>query len=550
MSWNKTEFYSIIVFFILLILTGSIFADSSIHLNSLGYLPQMPKQSTITVKSSVFHVKDSLSEEMVYTGDVRGPLHQEDINQDVWLADFSVVKTAGEYYLDVEGVGKSIKFRIAEDVYTRAYYTSMRGFYLWRCGMDVTAEYQGDIFSHKACHLDDGSLDYIGEKGSKRDGIGGWHDAGDYGKYTVNAGVTMGVLFMAWDQFQLRLKEIALDIPDTAKGFPDFLKELKWETDWLLKMQYQDGSGRVSHKLTRRNFSGFVMPEYDRETRYFTDWSTVSTADFVAVMATAARVFKPYDAGYAKVCLDAATVSYGCLKRHPENKSADLIDFSTGGYGTRDADDRLWAAGAMWETTGKAEYLNDFENYAKKSRRKIEAVWDWGNVANLGMFTYILSERSGRNPVLLDSVCSALVETADSIVQESKDDVYGRPFGGRYYWGCNGTVARQTVILMTAHQIKPNDDYINASLDAVGHLFGRNYYGRSFVTGLGHNPPMNPHDRRSGADKVEAPWPGYLVGGGYTATNWQDKQEDYRTNEIAVNWQAALVYALAGAMSQ
>jgi endoglucanase len=57
---------------------------------------------------------------------------------------------------------------------------------------------------------------------------------------------------------------------------------------------------------------------------------------------------------------------------------------------------------------------------------------------------------------------------------------------------------------------------------------------------------MHPHDRRSGADEVDAPWPGYLVGGGQRATDWKDEQEDYRTNEIAINWQAAMVYALAG----
>jgi endoglucanase len=80
----------------------------------------------------------------------------------------------------------------------------------------------------------------------------------------------------------------------------------------------------------------------------------------------------------------------------------------------------------------------------------------------------------------------------------------------------------------------------------LDHLFGRNYYGRSFVTGLGFRPPMFPHDRRSGGDNVVDPWPGYLVGGSHPgATHWQDIQGDYRTNEIAINWNSALIYALA-----
>lgn len=72
--------------------------------------------------------------------------------------------------------------------------------------------------------------------------------------------------------------------------------------------------------------------------------------------------------------------------------------------------------------------------------------------------------------------------------------------------------------LQVANKVSPNAEYVNAALDAVAHLFGRNYYGRSYVTGLGRQPPMNPHDRRSGADGIVAPWPGYLVGGGHAAT--------------------------------
>jgi endoglucanase len=89
-------------------------------------------------------------------------------------------------------------------------------------------------------------------------------------------------------------------------------------------------------------------------------------------------------------------------------------------------------------------------------------------------------------------------------------------------------------------------EYYDTCLDALNHLFGRNYYGRSYVTGLGFRPPLHPHDRRDTGDYVENPWPGYLVGGPHPkATDWHDIQKDYYSNEIAINWNAALVYALA-----
>jgi endoglucanase len=486
-------------------------------------------------------------------------VHQDDVNQDLWIADFSSVGGKGKFYLDVPGIGKSCEFEIGDNVYDFAYYTTMRGFYLWRCGCAVEGEHNGNQYSHGPCHLNDAYQDYMGiDDNSKRDGTKGWHDAGDYGKYTVNAGITMGCLFMAWDHFKDKLEKISLDIPETAPGCPDFLEELKWETDWLLTMQYPDGSGRVSHKLTRVNFSGFVMPETDTEKRYFTDWGTAATADFVAVMAMAARYFKPYDAEYAQKCLDAAKISYEFLQKHPEPKRFQQGDFKTGGYQTDDPDDRFWAAAEMWETTGDAACLKDLQTRiaastaggrrrgGEDSGSKVDEDWDWGNVRNLGMFTYVLSKRQGRNAELLEDVRQDIIATADAIVANANQDVYGRTLT-RYYWGCNGGVARQALNLQVANKISPKKEYLDAALDAIGHLFGRNYYCRSYVTGLGINPPMFPHDRRSGADDVKDPWPGYVVGGSNPgATAWQDIQDDYRTNEIAINWQAGLVYALAG----
>ena len=190
---------------------------------------------------------------------------------------------------------------------------------------------------------------------SHRDATGGWHDAGDYNKYVVNAGVTVGAMFLAWEQFGDKLKNIKLDIPDTAPGYPDYLKELKWEIDWLLKMQYPDGSGKVSHKVSTLRFGGFIMPEEETEPRYFTGYSTAATADFVAMTAMAARNFKPYDEKYAQKCLDAAKKSYEFLMTHRENKMADQSAFRTGSYPTTDQDDRLWASAEMWETTGDAK---------------------------------------------------------------------------------------------------------------------------------------------------------------------------------------------------
>lgn len=534
------------IFALIVLSTTSVLAQKqSICLNSLGFLPQSSKKASIVGEAKSFVIKQADNQAVVFQGKVSAPVFQKDVNQNVGLADFSSFLKNGKYYLETPEGSKSVVFEISSKVYNQAFYTSMRGFYLWRCGTTVEGTHNGHLFSHAPCHLDDGYEDFQGKPDQRRDGTGGWHDAGDYGKYVVNAGVTVGMMFMAWDQFQNNLKKFSLDLPETAPGFPDFLKELKWETDWLLTMQYTDGSGKVSHKLTRKNFEPFCKPEEDNGKRYFTDWSSAAVADFVAMMAQAARYFEPYDKAYSQKCLNAATLSYKFLKENPADKGFVQGEFQTGGYQTEDKDDRLWAAAEMWETTGNAEYLKDFERQAVAQNFKIDEDWDWGDVSNLGMFEYVLSSKSGKNSEILKTIQENIVEVANLIAFKAASDVYGRPLS-RYYWGCNGTIARQVLNLQVAHKISPKKIYTQTSQDAIAHIFGRNYYNRSYVTGLGNHPAMNPHDRRSGSDSEIEPWPGYIVGGGHSATGWNDNQEDYRTNEIAINWQGALVYALAG----
>jgi endoglucanase len=288
------------------------------------------------------------------------------------------------------------------------------------------------------------------------------------------------------------------------------------------------------------------MPEDENDKRYFTDWSSAATADFVAMTAMSARCFKPYDANYAQTCLDAAVKSYEFLVKNRDNKMADLRPFRTGSYPTNDQDDRMWAAVELWETTGEPNYLRAFEWGASAFDDKIDLYWDWGSVKNLAMFRYLLSEREGKRDAIVEDAKRDLLTVADVLVSKRNKDVYGRCLGDEYRWGSNGTVAREVLTLQVANKVSPKEEYIDTALDSISHLFGRNYYCRSYVTGLGHNPPMNPHDRRSSADSVREPWPGYVVGGGHNATDWQDIQADARTNEIAINWQAALVYALAG----
>jgi len=517
---------------------------NTIKLNSLGYKPASIKKASIVGIGGVFKVLDVITNNEVFSGKLQGPYTQSDVNQYIYIANFSSLKTVGEYYIELADATKSDHFGIAKNAYDLAYKTSMEAFYLWRCGTDIEYVFGADTFKQEACHLHDGYYDFTEFGNKHKDGTGGWHDAGDYGKYIVNGGISLGQLFMGWQDFKVGIEKIKSDIPYNSETLPEYLEELKWETDWFLKMQYPDNSGRVSHKLTPTNFSGFIMPHNDTSKRYFTQWGTAATAYFVGAMAIASRNFAPYNVAYAQQCLDAAKKSYQFLVDNPEYVRWDQEDFYTGGYQPKKNDGLMWAAAEMWETTGETSYLKDFEERIVKADDFVDYTWDWGNIKNLAVYTYLLSDKEGRNDDLLTVLKAEMLRVADSIVDFTVNDVYGRPTD-KYSWGCNGTIARLASNLYVASQLNEDKKYKDAAEEIAAHIFGRNYYNRSYVTGLGKNPPLNPHDRRCGADGIENPWPGYIVGGGHTATDWIDEQASFSHNEICINWQASLVYLMA-----
>ena len=345
-------------------------AATPIHLNSIGYLTDAKKLATIpgSKEGSTFIVRDVTTGVELYQGTLTPLAGSDDTNDKLYVADFSDVQKVGCYQLQLFNGATSPRFEVRNDIYNWPFYCAMKAMYLWRCGTAVEYEFAGQKFGHANCHLQDGYLNHAGGPAdAHKDGVGGWHDAGDYNKYTVNSAFTVGMMLRAWEDHESRLASLKLNIPESDNNIPDYLDEVRWELDWLLKMQADDGS--VYHKLSALKFCGYVMPEAEKERRYFSPWGSAATADFAAVMAQASRAYRPFEASFSDRCLTAAEKSYRFLALHPAVKHPDLTPFSTGHYQSDDADDRLWASAELWETTGKSAYLADFEKQISGATR-------------------------------------------------------------------------------------------------------------------------------------------------------------------------------------
>src|SRR6185503_9260704 len=125
--------------------------------------------------------------------------------------------------------------------------------------------------------------------------------------------------------------------------------------------------GGVWPKQTSEHFADFVMPENDARVSYVIGTgktpykSTAATADFAAVMAIAARVYKPFDAAYAQQCLTAAREAWTWLQKHPNVIFRNPDDVTTGEYGDADSrDEVVWAAAELWRSTKQANYERYF----------------------------------------------------------------------------------------------------------------------------------------------------------------------------------------------
>ena len=532
--------------------------DRVVAFNSAGYHPDRAKFATLLVEVDAFSILDA-SDEVVLRGTPGDAIHDNSLDQDVWVIDFTEIRDPGEYHIDIEGLDPAyaelLTFRIDQNVFDAALQAAMLGITGQRCGTEVQFSYQGATFAHDACHLLDGSLDLTGDAGASgtTDGIGGWHDAGDYGKYVVNGAFALGFMLSAWEQLPGRLARDSLDLQIPEDGdLPLFLAEMKWELDWLFKMQRQQ-DGAVYHKLTRTAFEGELLPEADSGVRFFAPVGSAATADFVAVMAQAARIFEEYDSDFAADCLAAAAKSYAFLQDNLSPIVPNQLQFDTGLYATDDSDDRAWAAAEMWQTTGNGDALVDFEERAQAGL--IRANFDWSNVGNLGIYTYLTSSREGRNEEKLASLTTALMSVADSLVQNSQRSPFGLGYGGNPYWGINGAVLGSASVAIIANKLNPKPEYLDAAVQQLDYAFGRNVLARSFVTGVGIAPPQNPHHRPSLSDSVRAPWPGLLVGGpnlesgGATWADYNDLYGTYWNNEVALNWSAALIFALSADFS-
>ncbi len=548
-----------------------------IRLNQIGFYPDAPKVAVIATEAEgEFSLFTPGMKEKVYTGQITGPQVSSLSGKKTWIADFSEFRKPGTYILVVPGLEPSHPFEIRPAVHREVAVGALKGFYFQRMSTELPEQYAGK-WSRPFSHPDTNVLIHpsaaTGERpaGMAIASPGGWYDAGDYNKYIVNSGITVGTLMALYEDFPEYFNGLETNIPESGNAIPDLLDEALWNLRWMLTMQ-DPNDGGVYHKCTTADFEGFVKPEQANAQRYVVQKSTQAALDFAAAMAQAARVFRAFEAqlpGFADECLEAAQRAWQWAQANPnviydQNKLNEQFDpdITTGAYGgTELKDEFLWAATELYITTGDESY---FQAAALFPQEGI-TVQNWGDVRTMAYFT-LLRHEDRWTPAARsrgDELKERFAAFADALIRNTERQAYLAPVendADNFEWGSTAVCANQGIALIYAFRLTKDQKYLDYALANLDYLLGRNPTGYSFVTGYGDKTPLHPHHRPSETDGVAEPVPGLLVGGpnpdrqdkcpGYPGNapdeSYIDDVCSYASNEIAINWNAAFVYLAFG----
>lgn len=422
-------------------------SSSSVMVNQLGYPTGATKIGVVITAATspgTIEVVNS-SGTIVWTGGST-VVRSADVNSGdaVHHADFSGFTTPGSGYrlrVTLNGsVMDSEAFDIDDEVYAQANLAkaAIKYFNWKRSGISVNADSEFNIAGHGNSHMGDASLSaYGGWSSSKFDVLGGWYDAGDFGKYMESHTIATWYLANLFERLAgqkdpggLSIDELSLGINDSA--LPDLLDEIAWGTRWVRgAMPYPTThisspsfNTMVANKCAAENWASWVNYDQDTDTnRACMGPSSSATHSAARNMAMVSRLLRPYGSittqvslgdgkltaeAYADALWQAAKEAFGRARgRHPDyadytgaqssNMMSSDLDMSqspgfgvgSGAYGDEDMRDDEYAASVeLYLTACQRDDATAVATYKplvmSHTYYKAAGPCDWGSERELG----------------------------------------------------------------------------------------------------------------------------------------------------------------------
>jgi hypothetical protein len=527
-----------------------------IKVDQFGYLPSMKKIAIVADPQTGYNSDESLSPgtqyelrkstngDLVFSGEIspwnEGNTHLQSGDK-VWWFDFSAFQSEGLYFVyDPDNHLRSYDFQIAGDVYQEAMNRALKTFYYQRCGSLKSIPYADSNWTDDVCHTASGQdldcrLATDPTPSTSLDLSGGWHDAGDYNKYVNFCYNTLHDLLSAYKQ-NPGIWGDDTGIPESSNDVPDILDEIRWELNWLLKMQLSDGSCLM--KVSVDAWQASSPPSSDSANRYYGESQSSATRVIAGIFAHSSLMFQDYDASFANILNAKAEAAWNWLQTNPGYSYYDNEGFSSANpeFSEYEQDAASFVAACyLFGKTGNTNYRDYIDEHYDEMHPMQWYYWyPFESTVQDALLFY--SDTPGATTSVVDAIrsnCSTAIQSNNTellLAFTDQKDAY-RAFlkDDNYIWGSNqvkshtGTLFSNMLYFLID---TPNAQlYAEAAAGYLHFLHGLNPTGFSMLSNMAssgaeqscqeiyHAWFSDGSDFDNATTSLYGPAPGYVTGG-------------------------------------
>ena len=214
------------------------------------------------------------------------------------------------------------------------------------------------------------------------------------------AAKSIGVMLLALELYADSFGD-DMGIPESGNGIPDILDEVRYEIEWLLKMQ-DPATGAVYEGVTVYEQGGGKGP-----VSYVEPGEIESTKAFAAVLAKFSYLYQNYEKDYAQECLKASDRAWKYVELNKGEETEDPDPW------------KLAAAAELYRASGLYSCHRYIKDYFRKDRssEELDEVTFWGYV------TYI-STKQQVSLSICEEITKEIMQKTEEIVESAKSSMY------------------------------------------------------------------------------------------------------------------------------
>lgn len=458
-----------------------------IRFNQVGYLPYDSKIAVVMSRKPIKNLQFKIvsTRKTVYKGTLSQDYGAYLSFPHHYLVDFTAFQTEGTYKILVDHV-RSNAFRIENSLYKPVVDSLLKFYNVQRCG-PLSSEY------HSPCHLNDVTT-IVGDttRTAQLDLTGGWHDAGDYRKFTLTTAHTTYLLLLCYQLFPQAFND------GNGNGLSDVLDEALIGIDWLKKAHFQNNQLITQVSDPKDDGRFWRLPENDLQPRIGYNRASKTHCSYVsATMALAGSVFRN---------VGRSDLANECIQRSKELfqlSQTNIPDFTSetdSAYVDRTYSDNLaLAAVELYRVTREWNYYNIAKSILDTTA--IVTWFSWGDLTALADARFAEFDRGSA-----ERIANVLREFNET----SKGNPYGYPLS-IYPWGSASVQTGVAILSILYAKSTGSKEFLELATRQRDFLLGCNHYGITLITNIGYDFPKNPHHQISYFKKI--PLPGAIMGG-------------------------------------